>query len=65
MSTTGALAVLFGIVMVFAWYISVRRVRQRGAKSVWSGLPAHIFTGIITVSEFIIIASLAFGHSHS
>lgn len=63
MSAKSYVTVLFGIVVVFAWFNSLRIVRERaGAVDQARSLPlVHIFTGVMTVVELILVASLLFG----
>ena len=55
-------AVLFGLVMIFAWYNSLRLIRQPAGdmRKTRPRLLAHVFTGIVTVAELILVGSLLF-----
>jgi hypothetical protein len=55
-------AAFFGLIAIYAWYNSLRLARQpagdrRTARSRWL---AHVFTGILTITEVILVASLLF-----
>lgn len=55
-------AVFFGLVAIFAWYNSLRLARQPAGdqRKARSRLLAHIFTGIVTIAELILVGSLLF-----
>jgi len=55
-------AVLFGLVAIFAWCNSWRLIRQPagGRRPGRSSPLAHVFTGIVTIAELILVGSLLF-----
>ena len=56
-------AIFFGLVAIFAWYNSLRLVRQPAGdrRKARSRLLAHIFTGIVTIAELLLVGSLLLG----
>jgi hypothetical protein len=63
LSAKAALAVLFGVVTIFAWYLSTRVARRPGVNIARSRSLVYAFAGIVTASELVLVASLIFGRN--
>ena len=59
MTAKSLVTVVFGFVMIFAWAVSFRMTRQsrRRAKP-GSTVLTYLFTGVITLTELILVVSL-------
>lgn len=64
MSAKAALAVLFGLVTLFAWYRFSRNApRGEGVNVTRSRSVVLTFAGVVTVCELVLVASLIFGRN--
>jgi len=56
-TTKGFVAILLGLIAIFAWYYTLRVTQRKEGSSPL----AYIFAGIVTVAALVLAASLLFG----